>query len=176
MLANSSGGNLTGSREKTVYLPLTSGHRPSLSSHSESIQLVPKCTECWPILSCPNSWSSLKLTWCCHVSASVLPSPLIASEQLHKFRTPRLETQVQHTSWSWSPTMTEPHSQSSRSWQSLFREFLPLPSLGWEKEEIPSLTDGKYILDICGLIQGPKSEVDLREEDERVRCRSWEDK
>ena len=102
-----------------TILVVVPGHRPPLSSHSESTWLVPKRAEYRPPLSSLNPQSSLGLTRCCLVGALALHSHLIGSERLHKFRTTRLGTWVQHTSWSRSPAVTKPRSWSSRSWQLL---------------------------------------------------------
>ena len=102
-----------------LYLSLFSSWKPPLGHYLRVYLIRPWA--CWvpidPII--PNPRSSLRLTQCHLVGTSVLHSPLIGSEQLHKFGTPRLETRAQHTSWSRSPAVTKPHSQSFRSWQPL---------------------------------------------------------
>ena len=113
---------------------LTSLKHSSLLRYLWSGTSCTKRVEYWPPIWSPNPWSSLGLTWCHLVSTLVIHSPLIGPEWLCKFGTTRLETQVQHTSWSQSPAVTKPCSQSFRSWQpllllSLF-PFL-LSTLGW---------------------------------------------
>ena len=102
----------------------------------ESTWLIPECAEYWPTLSPPDSWSSLRLTWCCHTGALVLRSPLIGSKQPSKFGMPRLETQVQHTSWSQSPAVTKPCSK-----------FLEAGNLRWFSPSHSRLRGGNPISD-----------------------------
>ena len=116
-------------QNRTVLI-IVPGCRPLLSSHSESTQLVPECVEYRPPLSSPNPQSSLGLTWCHLVSASALHPPLIGSKWLRKFRTTRLGTRAQHTSWSWSPAVTKPRSRSSGS-QQLLLLLSPFPLQGF---------------------------------------------
>ena len=116
-------------RDRTILVVIP-GRRPLLGSHSKSTQLLPERIEYQPPLSSLNPRSSLGLTRCCLVSTSALHPPLIGSKRLHKFRTTRLGTRVQHTSWSRRPTMTKSCSRSSGSRQ-LLLSLSPFPLQGF---------------------------------------------